>query len=97
MWAAITAPIATSAGPVSVGASIGVLVLESWGGVPSTGTVLRHADEAAYLAKRSGGGYAVYAPEQEAQTLRRSGLAGSTRMQRPRTAAAQADAMNTTD
>jgi diguanylate cyclase (GGDEF)-like protein len=62
VWAAVTAPIPTSAGPVSVGASIGVLVLQSWGGVPSTGTVLRHADEAAYHAKRAGGGTHLFDP-----------------------------------
>jgi len=54
--ASISSPIATSVGPVTVGVSVGVLVLESWGGVPSTGTVLRHADEAMYQAKRSGDG-----------------------------------------
>jgi EAL domain-containing protein (putative c-di-GMP-specific phosphodiesterase class I) len=36
-----------------------------------------------YVAKRSGGGHAVYAPEQEAQTLRRSGLAGELRRSIP--------------
>jgi diguanylate cyclase (GGDEF)-like protein len=52
--AAITSPIATSKGSLAVGVSIGVLVLESWGGIPSAGTVLRHADQAMYHAKRSG-------------------------------------------
>jgi EAL domain-containing protein (putative c-di-GMP-specific phosphodiesterase class I) len=42
-------------------------------------TLLRRADVAMYVAKRSGGGHAVYAPEQETQTLRRSGLAGELR------------------
>jgi EAL domain-containing protein (putative c-di-GMP-specific phosphodiesterase class I) len=36
-----------------------------------------------YVAKRAGGGHAVYAPEQEAQTLRRSGLAGELRRSIP--------------
>jgi EAL domain-containing protein (putative c-di-GMP-specific phosphodiesterase class I) len=36
-----------------------------------------------YVAKRSGGGYAVYQPEQEAQTLRRSGFAGELRRSIP--------------
>ena len=36
-----------------------------------------------YVAKRSGGGYALYQPEQEAQTLRRSGLAGELRRSIP--------------
>jgi diguanylate cyclase (GGDEF)-like protein len=57
---AVSAPIATSAGSVSVGASVGVLVLEAWGGVPSAGTVLRHADQAMYHAKRDGGRIHLY-------------------------------------
>jgi EAL domain-containing protein (putative c-di-GMP-specific phosphodiesterase class I) len=44
---------------------------------------LRRADVAMYVAKRSGGGHAVYAPEQESQTLRRSGLAGELRRSIP--------------
>jgi len=56
----LSAPIATSVGAVSVGASVGVLVLESWGGVPSAGTVLRHADQAMYHAKRDGGRIHLY-------------------------------------
>ena len=51
---AITAPIATSAGAVVIGASIGVLVVDAWGGVPSGGTLRRHADIAMYHAKRDG-------------------------------------------
>ncbi len=58
--AAIASPIATSVGPVSIGASVGVLVLASWGGVPSAGTVLRHADQAMYHAKRDGGRIHLY-------------------------------------
>ena len=58
--AAISSPVATSIEPVSVGASVGVLVLESWGGVPSAGTVLRHADQAMYHAKRDGGRIHLY-------------------------------------
>ncbi|HEY5434105.1 MAG TPA: GGDEF domain-containing protein, partial [Candidatus Limnocylindrales bacterium] len=62
--AAITAPISTTAGFVTVGASCGVLVLESWGGVPATGTVLKHADQAMYHAKRSGGGTHLFDPDE---------------------------------
>jgi diguanylate cyclase (GGDEF)-like protein len=54
--ATITAPIATTVGPVSVGVSVGVLVVASWGGIPSAGTMLRHADQAMFHAKRAGGG-----------------------------------------
>lgn len=57
---ALSSPIATSVGPVSIGASIGVLVLASWGGVPSAGTVLRRADQAMYHAKRDGGRIHLY-------------------------------------
>jgi diguanylate cyclase (GGDEF)-like protein len=58
--AALSAPIATSAGPISVGVSVGVLVIESWGGLPSAGTVLRHADQAMYHAKRAGSRIHLY-------------------------------------
>lgn len=58
--ASITSPIATGVGPVSVGVSVGVLVQESWGGVPSTSTVLRHADQAMFRAKAAGGGAHLY-------------------------------------
>ena len=57
---AITSPIATSVGSLTVGVSVGVLVLESWGGVPSAGTVLRHADQAMYHAKRAGSRIHLY-------------------------------------
>ena len=54
--ASLTAPIHTSVGEVTLGVSIGVLAMDSWGGVPSYGTMLRHADQATYQAKRAGGG-----------------------------------------
>jgi len=57
---AIASPIATSVGSLAVGVSVGVLVLESWGGVPSAGTVPRHADQATYHAKRSGSRIHLY-------------------------------------
>src|SRR5258708_31851488 len=66
---------------VETGASIGTAMYPLHGDDPST--LLRRADVAMYVAKRSGGGYAVYAPEQEAQTLRRSGLAGELRRSIP--------------
>ncbi len=62
---------------VETGASIGIAMYPIHGDDP--GTLLRRADVAMYVAKRSGGGFAVYAPEQEAQTLRHSGLAGDLR------------------
>jgi diguanylate cyclase (GGDEF)-like protein len=64
--AAITAPMSTSVGIVKVGASCGVVVLESWGGVPATGTVMQHADQAMYQAKRAGGGTHLFDPDEPA-------------------------------
>jgi len=62
--AAVRQPLATSVGPISVGVSIGVLLLESWGGVPSVPAVLRRADQAMYHAKRAGGGTHLYDPNE---------------------------------
>ena len=74
-------PFAIADQMVETGASIGIAMYPVHGDDPST--LLRRADVAMYVAKRSGGGYAVYAPEQEAQTLRRSGLAGELRRSIP--------------
>ena len=60
--AALSTPIATTAGTVTIGASIGVLVTQSWGGVPSGGTLLRQADQAMFRAKRTGSGVHLYDP-----------------------------------
>lgn len=57
---ALAEPIATSIGPVAIGASVGVVVLQAWGGLPSTGTILKDADQAMYLAKHGGGGPHLY-------------------------------------
>ncbi len=62
LWATIAMPVPTSAGPLAVGASIGVYVIHAWGGVPSVETVLRRADQAMYLAKHEGGGTHLYDP-----------------------------------
>lgn len=61
---AISRPIATPAGAVSVEVSIGVLVTRSWGGVPSVDTMLRHAEQAMEIAKRSGSRCHRYDPEE---------------------------------
>jgi diguanylate cyclase (GGDEF)-like protein/PAS domain S-box-containing protein len=79
--AALEGPFAIADQMVETGASIGTAMYPLHGDDPST--LLRRADVAMYIAKRSGGGYAVYAPEQEAQTLRRSGLAGELRRSIP--------------
>jgi len=75
--ASLEGPFAIADQMVETGASIGIAMYPVHGDDPST--LLRRADVAMYVAKRAGGGYAVYQPEQEAQTLRRSGLAGELR------------------
>jgi diguanylate cyclase (GGDEF)-like protein len=62
--AAIGVPVPTAVGPLSVGASIGVHVIQAWGGVPSVASVLRRADQAMYLAKHAGGGVHLYDPSE---------------------------------
>ena len=79
--AALEGPFTIADQMVETGASIGIAIYPMHGDDPST--LLRRADVAMYVAKRSGGGHAVYAPEQEAQTLRRSSLAGELRRSIP--------------
>ncbi len=79
--AALEGPFAIGDQMVETGASIGIALYPVHGDDP--GTLLRRADVAMYVAKRSGGGCSVYAPEQEAQSLRRSGLAGELRRSIP--------------
>jgi diguanylate cyclase (GGDEF)-like protein/PAS domain S-box-containing protein len=79
--ASLEGPFSIADQMVETSASIGIAMYPVHGDDPST--LLRRADVAMYVAKRSGGGYAVYAPEHEAQTLRRSGLAGELRRSIP--------------
>jgi len=79
--ASLEGPFAIADQMVETGASIGIALYPVHGDDPST--LLRRADVAMYVAKRSGGGHAVYQPEQEAQTLRRTGLAGELRRSIP--------------
>jgi diguanylate cyclase (GGDEF)-like protein/PAS domain S-box-containing protein len=79
--ASLEGPFAIADQMVETGASIGIAMYPIHGDDP--GTLLRRADVAMYVAKRSGGGYAMYQPEQETQTLRRSGLAGELRRSIP--------------
>ncbi|HSP08812.1 MAG TPA: PAS domain S-box protein [Candidatus Dormibacteraeota bacterium] len=79
--ASLEGPFAIADQMVETGASVGIAMYPVHGDDPST--LLRRADVAMYVAKRAGGGHAVYAPEQEAQTLRRSGLAGELRRSIP--------------
>lgn len=60
--AAVGQPMSTSAGMVTIGVSVGVVVLPAWGGIPAMGTILRHADAAMFLAKKAGGGAHLYDP-----------------------------------
>ncbi|HLZ95139.1 MAG TPA: PAS domain S-box protein [Candidatus Dormibacteraeota bacterium] len=75
--ASLEGPFSIADQMVETGASIGVAMYPLHGDDPNT--LLRRADVAMYAAKRSGGGFAVYSPEHEAQTLRHSGLAGELR------------------
>jgi diguanylate cyclase (GGDEF)-like protein/PAS domain S-box-containing protein len=79
--ASLEGPFAIADQMVETGASIGIALYPVHGDDP--GTLLRRADVAMYVAKRSGGGFALYQPEYEAQTLRRSGLAGELRRSIP--------------
>ncbi|HKV87813.1 MAG TPA: PAS domain S-box protein [Candidatus Dormibacteraeota bacterium] len=79
--ASLEGPFAIADQMVETGASIGISMYPVHGDDPST--LLRRADVAMYVAKRAGGGYAVYAPDQEAQTMRRSSLAGELRRSIP--------------
>ncbi len=79
--ASLEGPFAIADQMVETGASIGIAMYPVHGDDP--GTLLRRADVAMYVAKRSGGGYAMYQPEQEAQTMRRSGMAGELRRSIP--------------
>ena len=79
--ASLEGPFAIADQMVETGASIGIAMYPVHGDDPST--LLRRADVAMYVAKRAGGGYALYQPEQEAQTMRRSGLAGELRRSIP--------------
>jgi diguanylate cyclase (GGDEF)-like protein len=63
---AVSRPIVTSVGVLSIGVSIGVLVVRSWGGVASSATMLRHADQAMYHAKRNGSRVHLYDPDEPA-------------------------------
>ncbi len=75
--ASLEGPFSIGDKMVETGASIGIAMYPLHGDDPST--LLRRADVAMYVAKRSGGGFTVYSPEHEAQTMRHSGLGGELR------------------
>jgi diguanylate cyclase (GGDEF)-like protein len=60
--ASLCLPIATGAGAMTIGASIGVVVEQAWGGVPSAATLLAQAGSAMKAAKAAGGGSHLYDP-----------------------------------
>ncbi len=65
LGAALDAPFSIAGHSLQVGASIGIALGPAHG--RDSATLLRRADVAMYTAKRaSGGGYVVYAPEQDA-------------------------------
>ncbi|TME94205.1 MAG: EAL domain-containing protein [Chloroflexi bacterium] len=70
-------PFSVAGHPVSIGASIGIAVYVEHG--TDAKTLLRHADVAMYVAKRSGSGHAVYSWEQDAHDPERLTLIGELR------------------
>jgi PAS domain S-box-containing protein len=75
--AALSEPYRTTAGEVTVGASIGIAFARP-GDTPST--VLRNADLAMYRAKQAGRGRVeLYAPQLQADAVRRAELSGRLR------------------
>ena len=76
-------PIATTAGTMHIGASIGVVVVQAWGGVPSGGALLAQAAAAMHVAKQAGGGSHLYDPDEPLVASRTGGpSAGSAPDQR---------------
>jgi diguanylate cyclase (GGDEF)-like protein len=65
----ITRPFDLNERSVTIGASVGIAALPQHG--PDADTLLRCADVAMYVAKRSGQGVAVYSPEQDQHSLSR--------------------------
>ncbi|MFI5266758.1 MAG: GAF domain-containing protein [Chloroflexota bacterium] len=63
LLAALAEPIALRGQPLQVAGSIGIALSPEHGDDPET--LLRHADVAMYVAKRTGGGAAVYAPDMD--------------------------------
>jgi diguanylate cyclase (GGDEF)-like protein len=75
--AALERPIMSIEGPLDVGASIGIAV--PLGVDDDAATLLRRADVAMYVAKRSGSGFACYSPEQDENSPDRLLLLGELR------------------
>jgi diguanylate cyclase (GGDEF)-like protein/PAS domain S-box-containing protein len=60
---AVERPFAVEGHPVEVGASVGIALFPDHGGEP--GVLLRRADVAMYIAKRTQAGFSTYSPEQD--------------------------------
>ncbi|MBZ4322479.1 GGDEF domain-containing protein [Streptomyces huiliensis] len=70
-------PVATDAGPVRLGASLGAIAAPPGAGLP---VLLRRADEAMYTAKRGGGGWHIahgLTPHRPTANGRRAGRRGT--------------------
>jgi len=74
---ALHQPFVVDGHPVEVAGSIGVSIFPDHGADP--GTLLRRADVAMYVAKRSQSGLSVYTPEQDQHSPGRLTLAGELR------------------
>jgi diguanylate cyclase (GGDEF)-like protein len=56
-------PYVTAAGVMTIGASVGVVVVQAWGGVPSSETLIAQGTDAMHIAKDAGGGSHLYHPD----------------------------------
>jgi diguanylate cyclase (GGDEF)-like protein/PAS domain S-box-containing protein len=73
----LEAPFEVDEQAVAVGASIGIAVSPEHG--PDAETLLRRADVAMYVAKRAGGGFALYSAEHDGHSSTRLALFGELR------------------
>jgi predicted signal transduction protein with EAL and GGDEF domain len=74
---ALEQPFLVDGRTIDVGASIGIALYPEHG--DEAATLMRHADVAMYVAKRSKRGYAVYAPQQDEHTAAHLALIGELR------------------
>ncbi len=74
---ALERPFTVGGHQVSIGASVGLAVYPDHGN--DAKTLLRHADVAMYVAKRAGGGHAIYSCEQDVNDPHRLELIGQLR------------------
>lgn len=72
LLAALQPPVANDSQPLSTGGSIGIAIAPDHG--TDADTLLRHADVAMYVAKRSPGGYSAYEAEHDENVVSRLAL-----------------------